>query len=794
MVESLVVFFPAMIAVVVYRIFNKEICVKKLSAYILFYVISTNFLVLLGLYLIGMGKFNLFEMSLRFKIKWLALEFVFSCIFTWIYANARYIHRHELSVRKHCKMLFPAALFLIVTYVVYTPSSLFLANINEFSISYRKVVPLLAAMAFIFMAGIYVVSLCFLNEKNVIYYIALLFSIATGAYVQGNFLNPSFATLDGAEINWASYHKEVWISGCFWVLCFVVIFMLAFWQKEKLEKGIKYIAYFVSAVQMVSLAVLVVMNPLDGNVDRGFTKEDEFTVGSEENIILFVVDTLQTAALDEYLASEAYEEGRLDDFTFFENAVAGGAPTRAAMPLLLTGVEYDPAQTLDEYREEAWSETTLYDDLHENGYDVRFYSGLQYIAGFSDETVENYGVTGEHWIGDYIKFSRKLYTLVNFNLMPQILKEYFWLSTDELTEEIEASDVGYMFDDVRFYQDMQASGPLQVNYGKTFRLYHLTGVHAPYTMTENVEYAGENIQTSEQQVLQGIMKIIYRYLDEIKAAGVYEESTIIIMGDHGRHGEGNPETNPAVLIKLPGETHTLARNSAPVHFRNVVATMAGTAIEDYSAYGPSVYDITAESDVERLHTVDTNIRNRIVINEDYNESLPYTRLIISGESGNCEYHVWDPYQINCIPYRIGDIIDFQENSEYVRALDYRLYKENGTAIASNELSICFELTDYSKEDIELHFICSDLYNDSQKIRVYTGEGTKAGNVICTKEDIGEEKTLTISPDDIRDGKLVVRMVFPNAVTPNQLDRSNSDTRVLSVAFDSIWLEQTAASQ
>ena len=60
--------------------------------------------------------------------------------------------------------------------------------------------------------------------------------------------------------------------------------------------------------------------------------------------------------------------------------------------------------------------------------------------------------------------------------------------------------------------------------------------------------------------------------------------------------------------------------------------------------------------------------------------------------------------------------------------------------------------------------------------------------MCTKDGIGEDMVVTIPKDMIEDEELIIRMVFPNAVTPNQLDRNNPDRRVLSVAFASMWLQ------
>lgn len=377
-----------------------------------------------------------------------------------------------------------------------------------------------------------------------------------------------------------------------------------------------------------------------------------------------------------------------------------------------------------------------------------------------------------------------MYQLVNYLLLPQILKEQFCLSTDELLYSI--NNTYYKINDIYFHNDFLATDEtLRTDYEKAYRLYHLNGVHRPYNITENFD-RGWDFSVTEQTVLRADMRMIYAYIDALERAALYDASTIIIAGDHGKHMDGNPETNPAVLIKLPMEKHELKYDSSPIHFRNIVATIAGTFLDDYSAYGPAVYDITDASDVERLHTIDDSVGNRIAL-KNYDESLRYSRLIVLGDADVGEYRLWNPHEINRIDYSIGDIIDFGVDNKYVDRLDYRLYKERGGATASNELSICFHLDNHKKDDLALHFICSDIYNDSQKIRIYAN-GNKVENVICTQNDIGKEMVVVLPEDSIQDEELVIRMVFPNAVTPNQLDRSNADMRILSVTFDSMWLE------
>lgn len=781
MIEIIIAVFPGVLAALLYYRTNKKQW-GKLFLYILFYIFFINFCIS-GLYLIWMRSFNLFDMSTEYKVKWVLLELILSLFLTAIIVNVR---KSNLSSYKNILIrIFPATLFFIVTYAIYTPSVLFLGNVNEFSIYYIQIVPIILCVSLILILGICLIAICLLRENILHIYIAFLFSISLCLYIQGNFLNPDFPVLDGTEINWQLYKAENIISVCFWILCVIMCLTLSFFKKEKAEKVMKYISYFISAVLLVSLVILIDITKYDKGLLLGYAKDDIFTIGSEENIIIFIVDTLQADTMEEYIASDNYTDGILDDFTFFDNAVSGAAPTQIALPLLLTGVEYDPTQSLESYSQEIWEETELYNDLHNNGYNICFFTGNTVISP-PEGVIDNFESTGEYKIKNYPVFSQRIYNLVNFYLMPQCFKQYFWQAESTMNEL--KNEGRYVFDDCQFYADLMDVNEFETKYEKAFRLYHFNGVHLPWQMNEDVEYVKQGV--SEQQVLRGNIKIIYDYIEQLKKSGVYDESTIIILGDHGRHETDNIESNPAVLLKLPYETHKLAYSSNPIHFRNIMASIAGTFLDDYSCYGPSVYDISEDSDVERLHTINVSIMNRVNVTNNYNTADNYTRLIISGKADSGNYEIWDPYEINRIDYQIGDIIDFTNNNHYASQINYRLYKENGVATASNELSICLELETVQQKDLEFHFTYSNIYNDSQKIRLYAN-GNKIENIICTQEGIEKEKdNVSVIPKDyINDGKLVLRMVFPNAVTPNQLDRNNADTRILSVDFTSMWLEQ-----
>ena len=699
------------------------------------------------------------------------------------------------------KSIVPETLLLVITFVVFCPSSLFLANIDEFAISYSKVLPVILAAALLVTITCFIGAALIWNERLCRHYRALIGSVALGFYVQSNFLNPDMPELNGTEVNWSDFMLPGVISIAVWLIFVVGFQVLTAWKYDKFEKVSKYLSYFISAVQLVTLVVLILTTPKSSASNVVLTKEDVFTVGSKENVIVFVLDSMGGEYLEENINRHEELETSLSDFTFFRNAIAGGAYTAVGMPVLLTGIEFDPTyRGYEPYLQEAWADTTIYEDLAVQGYDIRILTDGRYMANVSDEVIKNaYSIGDTFYISDYTGFAKDLYQFVGIYTMPQFLKPYFWMYTEEITSAITATNEEersftgeesvadgevYKFDDIAFYQDMKETG-LEATYDNAYRIYHIFGPHAPFTMNENIEYVGEDVATEEGQLL-GSMKIVFSYIDQLKELGVYDNSTIIITADHGRSGADGIQQNPALLIKQPGESHPLEYNDAPVHFRNVVATVARAALDDYTSYGPSVYDIDEKSDVERLHTVAEPVKVQRY-GEDENDQ-PFMRFVMpqdaTDEDGIMPYQ---PENINKVDYSVGDRIDFGEESTYTESLNYRIYKENNIGITSNEFSMHLNLQNYNGGDLEFKFSYSKVYNDEQRMKIYAS-GELISDLTCRSENIGQDFIVTIPKERIKENALPIRVVFYNAVTPKQIGEGD-DTRVLSVGFDYFELNE-----
>lgn len=692
-------------------------------------------------------------------------------------------------------IVLPTVCFYVVTCCVYIPSSLFLSNINEFAVPYYRVV-----LLFFLYAGISFLILIWLGAKMVkvkgeYAYTLFIFFLTLCFYVQSNFLNPQMPSLLGGTVDWTQFGAAGIYSIIGWgSLCIVMfgLIVLAMWKKVKFEKPIRYLSVLFSLMQICSFVFLIITCPMDENVNKVFEKEGQFAVG-DQNIIVFVVDTLQADAVQTYVQNNIAAEEELRDFTLFTNTISGGAPTQYAIPLILTGEEYDPMQRLDEYQTEIWQESYLLQDLQQQNYDVRLYTESGLLAKMPIELVHNLKQTSGNKIGNAGSFLQRMVQLTNLYIMPLQLKGYFWMTTEDLTECVEAMDSTldpYDCDNMEFYYDF-CEKHIQRQYEKAFRFYHIQGVHQPIRHDElfqPIRPEHEINEKNEQRALKAIMMMIQTYTEELRNLGVYDESTIIIMGDHGRHNKQDQEKYPAILVKRAGENHPLQYSDNPVCFRNLVATIGSEVTKDDTKYGPGVFDVDIESDVQRLQTLAPHVLTEYIeYDGEMYKDRDGARFIVDDDGkGNLSYRQWNPHEINKIQYSYGDVIDFALSGSYADKLTERLYSEENGKTASDELTICFELPQEKLGDLELAFTYAGVYNNKQKIRIYAN-GHKVENVECTTDQIGEKITVVISKDDIKDTSVIIRMVFPNAVTPNQLDRSDEDKRVLSVTFDKMWL-------
>ena len=551
--------------------------------------------------------------------------------------------KKRYTIKEKALRLLPPTLFLIFTFGIYMPSSLFLGNIDDFSLDYSKIVPLLllasAAIAFV----VYIIGAILLNVRLFDSYVLLVFSLALGFYIQGNFLNPAFNSLNGKEINWSNYKVNGIISIIGWILCFVVPQVIYVLKKNIMELIAKWGSYFVTAMQLVSLVVLLLTTHKEISNDFAVTKNGEFELSSKNNTIMFVIDTLDAEWFESEILSEDKYKKEFEDFTYYNDAIAGGSPTVLGIPALLSGrLDMDAEKSINQYYKDTFTDFTMFKQLQDNNYQVKLYTEYGYLDYCDKDSIDNLKLEQEYVISSRKGFMEYLYKFVSFYSMPQFLKKHFWFYSGDFSQFVMLKDTDtdfYELDDPQFYKDYKANGITTQNKKNTLVMYHLFGAHGPYVMNENAERIPENSTELGAQI-RGSFKIITEYINELKEKGLYDNSTIIITADHG--GVGIYQ-HPTVLVKEKNEHKDFTISDSKISFLNVHSTLVKSCIGDAYDYDVDTVSEVGDKDVIRYHVAPNDLGEITYPNIKEAVDQPWSLYIIPGKATDLDSFKIVPY-------------------------------------------------------------------------------------------------------------------------------------------------------
>lgn len=676
--------------------------------------------------------------------------------------------------------LMMVTLFVIITYGIYMPSGLFISNIDEFNIDYGQAVIIMLLCSLVFGIIVIAIGLILKKVKWIFYlYVDLIFGITLAGYVQGNFLNFNLPELNGQEVDWRMDSKSAILSICAWCIVIILPHILRNVWKKYQEKVVIYGSAILCAMQMVSLVVIVLGTSRTTNNDFVVSKENEFLLSSKNNVVVFIVDTLDAQWAEKYVIEDDKYEDVLNNFTYFNNVVGGGAPTILGMPMLFTGELYDPFKlSLDEYYKQAYGNSNLFSDLKENDYLVNIYTNSMYLNHADVSNIDNV-VEGSYKIDNPRVFAQLLYKLTAFYAAPYQAKSEFMFYTGEFNSTITAqnSEVElYIGGDPQFYQDYLSSGITLTNQENVFVLYHLFGAHGPYTMDENAEKV-EN-STLEQQI-DGTFKIISEYIYEMKQKGVYDNSTIIIAGDHGAV---DLYQNPAVFIKRAGDVNEFTTNSMPLSFKQLRATFVSNFLKNYQEeYGEDMFSYIPENpDEYRYMTADSFLRLNVYPEEE--RSVEAYQKFLIGNPARDVGKIQDVYE-KCV-YKVGDTIYFygENRTKGIEMSGFSNPETNYRWTDSNEaeIEILIEKTD---KNIELSI--DYLAFGEQMVKVYVNN-----NLVDSSLYSGTAiKTIYIPKEYISSEEITIRFEIPNAVSP--LEKGiGTDSRRLGLSINSLRMNET----
>ena len=232
--------------------------------------------------------------------------------------------------------------------------------------------------------------------------------------------------------------------------------------------------------------------------------------------------------------------------------------------------------------------------------------------------------TGRYSLDSIGEFARQNFFAVWFQYMPYQLKPL--LSHEDMISNIQNRAIGsvnaFVYDDSVFYDDV-LNEEFSVTDQNCFRFIHLDGAHVPFRYDKDVNVIPIE-QGSYEQNMQASMTLTAAYLKKLKEYGVYDNSAIIVMADHG-YSEENPlfgRANPFLMIKGVYESHPMVISEQPVSY------------EDLQDIYQKLCDGTKSGDL--ISYAEKDERNRRFLIYDYNDEAVIRECIQDGYASDFE--------------------------------------------------------------------------------------------------------------------------------------------------------------
>ena len=469
---------------------------------------------------------------------------------------------HEKRTYTFKQKLLPSILLSLaipLTVCLFGPFDIYYGNMDIFRYSLGDFVPLCIAGA-LFFACLFFALLMVLKGRAYEIASAVILALSLLLFVQRSFLNGGVDALQGDGVGtYGAGLIPTIINTLIWVAVisgFVVAAIIFRKKSVEIVETVTVIAMItligMQAVTMVIYSVTTdVWTPVDerkqiSNEEVGKTDVltfDGFTeLSAENNVVVFIVDRFDSSYYDKFVETNPNFFEGLDGFTYFNDYTTLYSRTYPAVTSILTGLENDFSSTRLDYFKNAYADGGAMKFLKEKGYDISLHT-KEYYAYENAEVMGDYvdnvtAVTG-YYIDEHFLLAADMVRLSFSTYLPFVAKGTMgYMDTagfnDHAKYILENKDGGedvIPYDsDLKVVKDYIDGSTFETVNGKgKFTFIHLDGCHTPLKYDEE----WNNIWSDDTDIAILLnFEIILAYIQQMKDLGIYEDSTIVITGDH----------------------------------------------------------------------------------------------------------------------------------------------------------------------------------------------------------------------------------------------------------------------
>lgn len=356
-------------------------------------------------------------------------------------------------------------------------------------------------------------------------YGALLAAVAVALWASSLISPVPDASLDGSPLFLDTPPEAVLTNiGMLFVVA-TVTYRLARWRPRDTAFFLFLLNLLFFGTAAVSAASGGLKTPEFGG-DSGWT-----TFSRSRNVVVILLDTFQASLFERLMAEQTSVTGEFEGFTFFRNAVSSSPTTILSLPAIHSGRALAPEDRVSTYLTESIVADSFVAAHAHAGYRAFVLNPLLNLCPSGATCAEDRKVRSGY-INALAHDSRQiidlsLLAIAPLQWKPDIYRDGEWLLGEEQIPESARegyATLAWLTSGVKV-----DSGP------PTIKFVHLMTTHPPPVLGADCTHRSNDELTEEALQDQARCSIgaVGWLLRALKSQGVYDNSTIVVLGDHG---------------------------------------------------------------------------------------------------------------------------------------------------------------------------------------------------------------------------------------------------------------------
>lgn len=474
---------------------------------------------------------------------------------------------------------------LVFLYLILGPVEIYYSNFDEFSFTMKDFIPEFIAVS-VAVSLVSLLILILFDDKIFKAICTVIFAGLVCSYIQYMFMNNHLMDADGGLRTADEVGSFATITFIVWIAVIIVVCVISIILKKNWDKMVTYVSLILVVMQFMAIVSLVISN-IGRNKDYYWMSgKEQFNIASDENIIVLIPDSFCRGVLDDVLKEYPDAMDSFNDFTYYINANSIYNRTYMSMIHMFTGEQFD--ESIDRYE---WTKNSFEAErpkkffglLKDKNYKINLYTKDILYEEFVQDYFDNVEEVKIHVMHGYL--FNTLLKMSTYRYVPYICKAPFNVSMLGIETIYKYEGVAPCWKNSDVYKELMENGvSVDENISKGLFINHFSGTHIPLANDENANETGEN-EVSKVRTYRGAIKVLEAYISKLKEIEKYDDSTIIIFGDHGLGG-----TDSVLLIKHKNEKHdNMNVDNMETTFDDFIPTIVNEVGGDYKEFGDRVW-------------------------------------------------------------------------------------------------------------------------------------------------------------------------------------------------------------